>query len=128
MSEETLLSSEIEIRRALESSLDEVDRLWSSYAEKVRRIMDDWERVKVKLLERISMVNSLLKSVNEDLERLSVEVALGLAEEEDKRGEISKLEAMKMKLENRMKALQDFLEAIEARVLEHGERLRTGNR
>jgi len=124
VSEELLLPSEVESRRALERALDELDRAWSEYVSKVRQLVDEWEKVRVKLLEKISRASSLLRSINEDLERLNLEIALGLASEEEKREERERLEAMRAKLEGRLKALQDFLETIEGRVLEHSERLR----
>ena len=125
MSEEPLLPSEFESRKILESKLNELDELWSSYVGRVRQVMDEWEKVKVKLLERISKVNSLLKAVNEDLEKINVEIMLGLASEDEKKDEKNKLENMKIKLESRLKALQEFLEAIESRIIVHGERLAT---
>ncbi|MEM0023661.1 MAG: hypothetical protein QW407_01640 [Thermofilaceae archaeon] len=125
MSEEALLPSEFEARRELERELDELDNLWSDYSNRVKRVMDGWEKIKVKLLERISKVSSLLRAVNEDLEKIDVEIILGIASEEEKRGEKEKLIEMKNKLENRLKALQMFLEDIESRIVEHSEKIRT---
>lgn len=125
MSEEPLLPSEYESRKILENELDELDELWSRYVGRVRQVMDEWEKVKVRLLERISKVSSLLKAVNEDLEKINVEIMLGLASEDEKRDEKDKLESMKNKLENRLKALQEFLETVESRIIMHGERLAT---
>ncbi|MEM1690593.1 MAG: hypothetical protein QXG48_05100 [Thermofilaceae archaeon] len=125
MSEEALLPSEFEARRELERELDELDNLWSDYSNRVKRVMDGWEKIKVKLLERISKVSSLLRAVNEDLEKIDVEIILGIASEEERRGEKEKLIEMKNKLENRLKALQMFLEDIESRIVEHSEKIRT---
>jgi len=119
------LPSEFEARRELERELDELDNLWSDYSNRVKRVMDGWEKIKVKLLERISKVSSLLRAVNEDLEKIDVEIILGIASEEEKRGEKEKLIEMKNKLENRLKALQMFLEDIESRIVEHSEKIRT---
>ena len=123
MSEEPLLPSEVESRRRFERELDELDGMWSDYAARARRLLDEWEKVKVKLLEKISRVDSLLRSVNEDLEKISVEIMLGLASEEEKREERAKLEDMKSRLESRLRALQEFLDAIESRIAAHSERL-----
>ncbi len=123
MSEEPLLPSEVESRRRFERELDELDGMWSDYASRARRLLDEWEKVKVKLLEKISRVDSLLRSVNEDLEKISVEIMLGLASEEEKREERAKLEDMKSRLESRLRALQEFLDAIESRIAAHSERL-----
>lgn len=124
MSEEALLPSELEARRALERELNELDSLWNDYSSKVRRVIDEWERVKVRLLERISKVSSLLRAVNEDLEKMNVEIMLGLTSEEEKRNEKDKLIEMKNKFETRLKALQEFLEDVESRVVEHSEKLK----
>jgi len=123
MSEEPLLPSEVESKRRFERELDELDGMWSDYASRARRLLDEWEKVKVKLLEKISRVDSLLRSVNEDLEKISVEIMLGLASEEEKREERAKLEDMKSRLESRLRALQEFLDAIESRIAAHSERL-----
>ena len=123
MSEEPLLPSEVESRRRFERELDELDGMWSDYASRARRLLDEWEKVKVKLLEKISRVDSLLRSVNEDLEKISVEIMLGLASEEEKREERAKLEDMKSRLESRLRALQEFLDVIESRIAAHSERL-----
>ncbi|MEM1567966.1 MAG: hypothetical protein QXI84_05765 [Thermofilaceae archaeon] len=125
MSEDALLSSELEARRELERELDELDNLWSDYSNRVKRVMEGWEKIKVKLLERISKVSSLLRAVNEDLEKIDVEIMLGIASEEEKKSDKEKLIEIKNKLESRLKALQMFLEDIESRIVEHGERIRT---
>ncbi|MEM5824972.1 MAG: hypothetical protein QXX58_00890, partial [Thermofilaceae archaeon] len=88
-------------------------------------VMEGWEKIKVKLLERISKVSSLLRAVNEDLEKIDVEIMLGIASEEEKKSDKEKLIEIKNKLESRLKALQMFLEDIESRIVEHGERIRT---
>lgn len=124
MSEDALLASELEAKTALEKELNELDSLWNTYSSRVKRVMDEWEKVKVKLLERISKVSSLLEAVNEDLEKLNLEIMLGLASEDEKKSEKDKLIEMKNKYENRLKALQEFLDEIESRVLEHSERLK----
>ncbi|MEM1714539.1 MAG: hypothetical protein QXE91_02005 [Thermofilaceae archaeon] len=125
MSEDALLPSELEARRELERELDELDNLWSDYSNRVKRVMEGWEKIKVKLLERISKVSSLLRAVNEDLEKIDVEIMLGIASEEEKKSDKEKLIEIKNKLESRLKALQMFLEDIESRIVEHSERIKT---
>ncbi|MCS7104488.1 MAG: hypothetical protein NZ954_02850 [Thermofilaceae archaeon] len=124
MSLEPLLPSEVENRRAIQTKLDELNVIWRNYVDHARALMDEWEKVKVKLLEKISRTESLLSSVNEELEKLNLEIVLGLANEDEKKDEKSKLEERKSLLEARLKALQEFLESIEGQVLEHGERLK----
>ena len=124
MSEEPLLPSEAATRDSLLSELDGLDSTWKEYVERVRSLADRWEKVKIKLLEKISRTESLLKATEADLERISVELELGLAGEEEIRGEKSKLEERKMKLEARLKALQEIVETVESRLLEHLSRVR----
>lgn len=124
MSEEPLLPSEAATRDSLLSELDGLDSAWKEYVERVRSLADRWEKVKIKLLEKISRTESLLKATEADLERISVELELGLAGEEEIRGEKSKLEERKMKLETRLKALQEIVETVESRLLEHLSRVR----
>jgi chromosome segregation ATPase len=124
VSEEPLLPSEAATRDSLLSELDGLDSAWKEYVERVRSLADRWEKVKIKLLEKISRTESLLKATEADLERISVELELGLAGEEEIRGEKSKLEERKMKLETRLKALQEIVETVESRLLEHLSRVR----
>jgi chromosome segregation ATPase len=124
VSEEPLLPSEAATRDSLLSELDGLDSAWKEYVERVRSLADRWEKVKIKLLEKISRTESLLKATEADLERISVELELGLAGEEEMRGEKSKLEERKMKLEARLKALQEIVETVESRLLEHLSRVR----
>ncbi len=124
MSEEPLLPSEAATRDNLLSELDGLDNAWREYVERVRALADQWEMTKLKLLEKISRTEGLLKATEADLERINVELELGLAEEEEKREEKSKLEERKAKLEARLRALQEIVETVESRLLEHLSRVR----
>lgn len=124
MSEEPLLPSEAATRDSLLSELNGLDGAWREYVERVRALADQWEKVKIKLLEKISRTESLLKATEADLERISVELELGLAGEEERREEKSRLEERRAKLEARLKALQEIVEIVESRLLEHLSRVR----
>lgn len=124
MSEEPLLPSEAETRDSLSSSLDRLDSAWKDYVERVRALADEWEKLKIKYLEKISRTESLLKATNADLEKINIELTLGLASEDEKRDEKSRLEERKAKLEARLRALQEIVETIEDRLLEHLSRIR----
>lgn len=119
MSEEPLLPSEVETRDNIANELDKLDSTWKDYVERVRALADEWEKIKIKYLEKISKTESLLKAVNMDLEKISIELALGLASESEKQNEKIRLEERKAKLEARLKALQEIVETIEGRLLEH---------
>jgi ABC-type phosphate transport system auxiliary subunit len=124
MSEEPLLPSEAETRDSLSSELDKLDSVWKDYVERVRALADEWEKLKIKYLEKISRTESLLKATNTDLEKINIELTLGLASEDEKRDEKSRLEERKAKLEARLRALQEIVETIEDRLLEHLSRIR----
>jgi len=124
MSEEPLLPSEAETRDNLSSELDKLDSAWKDYVERVRALADEWEKLKIKYLEKISRTESLLKATNTDLEKINIELTLGLASEDEKRDEKSRLEERKAKLEARLRALQEIVETIEDRLLEHLSRIR----
>jgi|YelNatPaOPRAMG01_1025707.scaffolds.fasta_scaffold06185_5 ABC-type phosphate transport system auxiliary subunit len=124
MSEEPLLPSEAETRDSLSSELDRLDSAWKDYVERVRALADEWEKLKIKYLEKISRTESLLKATNADLEKINIELTLGLASEDEKRDEKSRLEERKAKLEARLRALQEIVETIEDRLLEHLSRIR----
>jgi|GEM_PF-1282662 len=124
MSEEPLLPSEAETRDNLYSELDKLDSAWKDYVERVRALVDEWEKLKIKYLEKISRTESLLRATNTDLEKINIELTLGLASEDEKRDEKSRLEERKAKLEVRLRALQEIVETIEDRLLEHLSRIR----
>lgn len=120
---EGLLPREAELRKELEGELDEVDRLWRDYARRASSIADRWEGLKIELLEKISKTESLIRSIEEDLERIRVEVLLGLVSEEKRRDEVQRLENEQEKLTVRLKALQEFVELIETRLTTHLNKL-----
>lgn len=126
MSEEPLLPSEVEVRNNLLTKLDALDAAWKEYEGRVRSLLDEWEKVKIRLLEKISKAESLLRAVNTDLEKMNVELALGLLNEDEVRNRKAELESRKSKLEARLKALQEIIEIIESRLSEHLTHLKVG--
>lgn len=123
MSREALLPSEARSYEEFAAALDGLDKAWESYARGVREVVEEWEKVKVKLLERISKTEGLIGAIRSEVEELKVEIALGLRSEEESRGELEKLEERMVRLEERLKALRDFLEDVETRIGEHRERV-----
>ncbi|MEM1508731.1 MAG: hypothetical protein QXY49_04570 [Thermofilaceae archaeon] len=124
MIEEPLLSSEISTYEKFIAAIEELEGTWKEYVEKVNNLLSEWEKTKVKLLEKISKVEGLLKAVNEELEELKVEAMLGLLNEDETKNRLDYLEQRKTKLESRLKSLKDILEDIEIKMAEHGTRVK----
>ena len=123
MSREALLPSEARSYEEFAAALDRLDKAWESYVRGVRELMEEWEKVKVKLLERISKTEGLIEAIKNEVEELRVEIALGLRSEEESKEEVERLEERRARLEDRLKALRGFLEDVETRVREHRERV-----
>jgi len=122
---EALLPSEVRSYEELVSMLDKLDSEWDSYRKDVLSFMDSWERVKVRLLEKISKTEGLVRAIESELEELKVEVALGLRSEDESRDELEKLMRRREELEDRLGALRSFLEEIETRIRDHRDRVTT---
>lgn len=124
MTEEPLLPSERAAYEKFMEAIRELEETWKGYVEKVDNLVGEWEKTKVKLLEKISKVEGLLKAVSEELEELRVEAMLGLVNEDETTNKLSYLEQRKTKLESRLTSLKNMLEDIEVKIAEHSNRVK----
>ncbi len=124
MTEEPLLPSERATYEKFMEAITELEEAWKGYVEKVDNLVSEWEKTKVKLLEKISKVEGLLRAVSEELEELKVEAMLGLANEDETKNRLSYLEQRKTRLESRLTSLKNILEDIEVKMAEHNSRVK----
>lgn len=118
-----LTTQERRQQEALKSLLDKLDEQWSSYWSNVKSFLSEWEKVRLELLERIAKIEGLLKAINIQLEEIQVKRELGLIDSKASAEQEAELKSRQAEVENRLNALKEFLEDIEARANVHRERV-----
>jgi len=118
-----LTTQERRQQEALKSLLDKLDEQWSSYWSNVKSFLSEWEKVRLELLERIAKIEGLLKAINIQLEEMQVKRELGLIDSKASAEQEAELKSRQAEVENRLNALKEFLEDIEARANVHRERV-----
>jgi glutathionylspermidine synthase len=102
----------VERANAVKELFEQVDRLWESYVAEVRRSLREWERLRPLLVERLSVLKSVIASNLEEMQELSLKLELGLVDEAKAKRRLEELNAETPRLVRELEELWVLTERI----------------
>lgn len=90
-----------------------LDDLWEKYREEGARVIGEWDRYRVRLLDKVSKLAGIVSSLEQELEELNVKLELGLNDPERLRARMSLIDEKLSHLNTRLRSLKNFLETFE---------------
>ncbi len=110
-------------RAKLEDLFKEIDELWAQYRSRAKDAIEEWDKSRVELLEKISLYVGFLTSIERELEELTVMVELGLLSKEKVSEKMEYLFRRREELKLKINELKETLEQFEKWALTHRKRI-----
>ncbi len=94
----------------LSEEFNRVEELWEQYRRDALKVIHEWEKERLPLVERLNVLRNLIKIYEKEIEELKLKVDLGL---EDEKKASEKIDQLSKELEDFKNEYKTILEIIE---------------
>ena len=118
---------ELELVKQFEDMLreiDDVDSQWVAYETSANNLLKKWDKLRSEALRTLASIDSIIQAYNDEFKEIEMKHDFGFLNDEDYERFKEKLEKNMKKYEDTRTQIIDYLDTIEARVLNHYQRLK----
>ncbi len=118
-----LSNEERRIFEEYKSLFTRLDELWEEYEENGLNTLNNWERDKVVLIEKISKLSGLVKRLSEEINELKIKVDVGLLSQEEVEPKLEELRESINEISGKLEALEAAYNELIRRAETHKKRI-----
>lgn len=97
------------IDEMLKEMFQRIEDLWNQYREEALKVIYEWEKQRLPLVERLNIVRNLVDTYEKEIEELKVKIELGLEELNKVNEKIEKLSSELERLKNELNQLTEII-------------------
>ncbi len=97
------------IDEELKEMFQRIEDLWNQYREEALKVIYEWEKQRLPLVERLNIVRNLVDTYEKEIEELKVKIELGLEELNKVNEKIERLSSELERLKNELNQLTEII-------------------